>query len=255
MSLYQHRSTLRVLEVLEKLSNSENGYTLTELTKILEIPKSSLYPIIQTLNREGYLSLNEETLKFTLGAKVLILSASYLNKNTVLNILKNEMQKLVNKFSETCQLAVLKDGEVLYLARIDSLEPIRLVSSEGKRLPAYCTSLGKALLSNHSFINLKELYPNGLKKMTPKTIDNIEDLYNEILEIRKTSIAYEKEEVTEHIQCYSVPIMKKDEVYMAVSVTIPTFRASLKEEEIKKGLLEFKRKIEKIVINFENIQF
>ncbi len=255
MSLYQHRSTLRVLEILEKLANSENGYSLTELTKILEIPKSSLYPIIQTLNSEGYLSLNEQTLKFTLGARVLALSAAYLNKNTVLGILKNEMQELVDRFSETCQLAVLKDGEVLYLIRIDSSERIRLVSNEGTRLPAYCTSLGKALLSKHTFTELKDLYPNGLKKITPKTIDSIEDLYNEILEIRKTGIAYEKEEVTEDIQCYSVPIVKKDEIYMALSVSIPTFRADSKEEKIKNGLLEFKKKIEKIVINFENINF
>lgn len=255
MSLYQHRSTLRVLEILEHLAKSESGYSLTELTKKLKVPKSSLYPIIQTLNNEGYLSLNEQTLKFTLGAKVLALSSAYLNKNTVLGILKNEMQELVNQFSETCQLAVLKEGEVLYLIRIDSSEPIRLVSNEGASLPAYCTSLGKALLSKHSFTELKDLYPDGLKKITSKTIDNVEDLYNEILKIRKTGIAYENGEVTENIQCYSVPIVKKDEIYMAVSVSIPNFRAVFKEQKIKKGLLEFKKKIEKIVVDFENINF
>lgn len=69
------------------------------------------------------------------------------------------MKAIVNQCAEICQFGILEHSDVLYLAKVDSPEPIRLSSSIGKRLPAYCTSLGKALLCEFSKEELQELYP------------------------------------------------------------------------------------------------
>ena len=89
--------------------------------------------------------------------------------------IKTIMTNMVNVCSETCHYAILIEGDVLYLQKIDSPEPIRMFSSIGKRLPAYGTGLGKALLMDHNMDQLRSLYPNGLKKLTKNTASSVEN--------------------------------------------------------------------------------
>lgn len=73
------------------------------------------------------------------------------------------MTNIVNSCSETCQLGILDNNEVLYIGKVDSPEPIRLISYVGKKIPANCTGLGKALLCDFDKEKLISLYPDGLK--------------------------------------------------------------------------------------------
>lgn len=57
----QHRATARVLDILEHLAVKKEGLTLTELAQELEAPKSSLFPIVHTLEERRYLRQNRET--------------------------------------------------------------------------------------------------------------------------------------------------------------------------------------------------
>lgn len=122
----------------------------------------------------------------------LIGSASQKNI-TVLNIFKAEMKKIVAQTVEVCQLGVLVDGDVLYLAKEDSPEPIRLVSFVGKRLPAYCTAIGKALLSDYTYKELSELYPDPLRPLTEKPVPISKNCTKNIRSLNKTVILKKKE--------------------------------------------------------------
>ncbi|AOY75623.1 IclR family transcriptional regulator [Clostridium formicaceticum] len=251
MSSDNHRSTSRVLDILEVLASSQKGYTLTEVAAAIDAPKSSIFPIIHTLQSRGYIEINENTSRYFLGIKALDLGSSYLNSHSMLSFIRKEMQHIVDTCSETCQLGILDKGDVLYIEKIDSPEPIRMISHVGKRLPAYCTSLGKALLCDHDKEALHNLFPEGLKKFTPSTITDIEVLYEQLLEVRQTQIAYESEEITEYIQCFAVPLRKNGLISGALSVTVPKFRLTEEKAElIKKQLLESQAKIEALMIKF-----
>lgn len=78
MTQGQHRATARVLDILESLSGSEEGLTLTELSQALDAPKSSLFPIVHTLEERRYLPAGRwGPGRYTMGPRALVLGAAF----------------------------------------------------------------------------------------------------------------------------------------------------------------------------------
>lgn len=248
MTETNHRPTSRVLDILELLAFSPDGYTLTEIANAINAPKSSIFPVVHTLLERNFIAFNNQTSKYVIGISSFAVGSSYIENIDSLDFVKKEMEHIVDVSSETCQMAVLDKGEVLYLAKIDSPEPIRLISAVGKRLPAYCTALGKALLCNFSKEELKKLYPQGLKPYTKNTITDIDVLYHQLCNIKKTNIATEFGESTEHVECLAVPICQGDKIIFSISVSIPVFRVTEEKNKlIERLLLQSKTKIETLI--------
>jgi len=152
------------------------------------------------------------------------------------------MRHIVNISGEICQLGIRDQDKVLYLAKEDSAQAIRLVSYVGKRLPLYCTALGKSLLSNMSIDEVIKLYPNGLEPVNSNTITNFRVLEKELLETQKTGISVDNEEVSEQIYCIATPLYKGNEIVAGISVSTPTFRLDKEKTELIKSLLLLARK-------------
>ena len=251
MAYTAHRSTLRVLEILTLISRSKNGYTLSDLSRLLSAPKSSLSPIVHTMEKEQYLTLDVETGQYRIGKNTYFAGCAYETSHTSLDYIRTCMKQLVLKCGETCHLGILSGGSTLYIAKTESDNPITLRSRVGQTLPAYCTGLGKALLSDYTKKELEQLYPDGLTMYTPTTITDIETLYQVLQETRKTGFAYEHSELTEGIMCIAVPLRNNGKIIAASSICIPTYRASEEKQETVRILLqEFKQKIEKNFSDF-----
>lgn len=246
----KHRPTSRVLDILELLSSSSNGYTLTEIADAIGTPKSSIFPVIHTMYNRKFITINKQTSKYVIGINTFAAGSSYLQNLNFLNFVKEEMKYIADESLETCQLGVLDKGDVLYIAKIDSLEPIRLISSVGKRLPAYCTALGKALLCDSSISDLRTLYPDGLKSYTKNTITDFNVLHKQLIAVRKSNISLECEESTNYINCIAVPVKNDNVIVLSISVTIPTFRETPEKIELIKTLLiKTKNKVEILFSN------
>ena len=248
MAKEEHRSTARVLSILQLLSSHQNGCTLAELSQLLEAPKSSLFPIIHTMADQNFVSYDETAQAYSIGLNSYLTGISYLKKHGVFELILGEMKHIVDQCSEICQFGILEHSEVLYLAKVDSPEPVRLSSDIGKRLPAYCTSLGKALLSNISPKELAALYPDPLIPVTGNTVRNLEELLLQLSHIHKTSIALEQGETHPDISCIATPLMKAGNIVAAISVSVPTFRFTpQKQKQIESILLTSKASLEKLL--------
>lgn len=233
----EHKSTARVLTILKVLASEDAGLTLTELSQHLNAPKSSLFPIIHTMANQNFIGYDENSQKYTIGLNAYLTGISYLKHSINLDNIKHQMEQIVSACSEICQFGVLDGPNVLYLAKVDSPEPVRLTSNVGKRLPAFCTSLGKALLCMHNMDDLKKLYPDPLIGMTQNTVTDLNVLYDQLKDIKVNFIAYERGETHPDISCISVPLFKGEKVVAAVSVSVPTFRFTPEKCEQIKGLL------------------
>ncbi len=133
MTSDNHRPTARILDILEALAESENGYTLTEIADAINAPKSSIFPIVHTLNARKYITIDKNTSKYSIGIRSYTLGSSFFEKRTIFNYIIDEMTNIVNSCSETCQLGILDNNEVLYIGKVDSPEPIRLISYVGEK--------------------------------------------------------------------------------------------------------------------------
>ena len=165
MTQEQHRATARVLDIFEALSASKQGLTLTELSQALDAPKSSLFPIVHTMEERHYLQQHQGTGRYTMGPGVLTLGAAFAADEGRASIVQ-VMKDVVETCQETCQLGILDQGNVLYIEKQDSTQAIRMISWVGNRLPATATAIGKALLSGLTDSQVRALYQNGLSRLT-----------------------------------------------------------------------------------------
>ncbi|MBD5395055.1 MAG: IclR family transcriptional regulator [Lachnospiraceae bacterium] len=255
----EHRSTTRVLDALELIAQGgKSGYTLTEICQQLDVAKSSMLPILHTLVHRHYLSTDSVSGKYTIGSYAFQIGNAYLENFDTMSEITKELHNITNVCSETSYFATLKDGEAFYIAKADSSESIRMVAAIGHSLPAYSTGIGKALLTDYSLADLKKLYPQGLRSLTPKTITDFNELAAQLKKSRSCGFSCEIEESTQYIRCLAVPLRKNGTVIAAISVAIPVFRYTSEKEDLILHLLEnSKQRLEHIFqsinVNFDII--
>lgn len=243
-----HKPTLRVINVLNIVDKYEQGLTFSDISEKLNIPKSTLSPILKTLVESKYLEIDEKGCYKT-SFQLFQLGMSYSGHLDVMSIIRKQMENIVDKVGEITQFGVLIDDMVLYLEKVNTNDSIEIVSSVGKKLPARATGLGKALLSGLTNEEIEKLY-DGVKftKITENTKDNLNDLIEEIEQVRKNGYALDNQEISMNMSCVAVPIKVNGKVKGAMSVTYPMFRKTEgKNEEILDALLYHKNIIEKIL--------
>jgi DNA-binding IclR family transcriptional regulator len=157
---------------------------------------------------------------------------NYIPDKTAYQFITAEMEHVAAQTSEICQMGILDQGQVFYIAKVDSKEDIRIASFVGKRLPAYCTALGKAMLSSKTTAELQALYPNGLTPCTQHTVTGFSELERQLQTVNVRGYAYEKGETTDQIECFAVPLCKNKVIFAAISVSVPSFRATTEKNEL-----------------------
>ncbi len=243
----QHRATARVLDILEHLTSADGrGQTLTELAQALDAPKSSLFPILHTLEERRYIRLDRPTGQYFIGPGAYVLGAAF-SGGRGLDPIAQVMKDVVCRCEETCQLGILDHGNVLYVEKEDSPQAIRMISQVGKRLPANSTAIGKALLSGLENEAVRSLFPAELPRLTEKTVTDLETLLSQLGDIRSGGIASEREETAPQLACWAVPLRRRGEVFAALSVSVPLFRCSAEKEAlVRRSLLDARQEIEQI---------
>ena len=242
----QHRSTERVVLILEFLTETENsGKTLTEIANYLNAPKSSILPILRTLVSYGYLLYNPIVMQYFLGYKLYEIGTKYVGDSNMDDVIFQVMYNFAVANNITLILGELIAGDVLVVQRVDSFEKLRFYRAVGRRIPAYADAVGKILLAEKSDADVMRLYPEGLTPITPKTITNPSVLFEDLDTIRQTGVAVSNEESTLYVRSVAVPIKKHDVTCYGLEICISIFDyTEEKERKLLYELYELKGKIE-----------
>ncbi len=246
MNSNEHRATGRVLDILELLSAKTEGLSLTEIATALNAPKSSLLPILHTMCERNFLRLSaQDSNRYKISYQTYMVGSAYSSNKTTITFLRQRMQRIVDEMKEIAQLAILSGDSVYYLIRVETDNPITLRSQETRMLPAYCTGLGKALLSGLTEEEVRALYPYGLTAHTPRTISTFERLEEQLREVRRTGYSYEHAELVEGVECVATPLHSHDNVVAAISFTMPDYRINEERRECARRLLaSFRSEVE-----------
>lgn len=202
-----NRTVERTIEIMELLSKEKKGLTIKEISKIMDMPKTSTYDILETLAYKEILEKNVgEQNTYKIGIKSFQIGSSYLNTKELFQIINEPLTKLAEKTQKTAFYAVENNGEVVYLAKKTSPKAIITTSEVGSRNPLYCTSLGKAILAFTSEEKRKILVEKqSFEKKTPYTLDK-DTLLAELELIRERGYAIDNREVEKHMLCIGAPI-------------------------------------------------
>ena len=242
----QHRSTKRVLDIFEALANASEGLTMAEICREVNVPKGSLSPILHTMADASYVAYDDTTKHYSIGLKTYLLGKSFDRENTSLSLFMAAMREVTKACGETCQLGVLDHGRVLYIAKVDSPQPIRLTSSIGKTLPIHYTAIGKVLVSEMDEERVRAMLHEPLERPTDASVRTADEFIAQLSQVRSEGFAYDREEATKAIQCIGIGIHIHGAIQYGLSVTTPSYRLTDdKKALIKEALSRAKRHMER----------
>ncbi len=223
----------RALATLEALAHTPDGMTLAELSRTLGEAKSSLLNVLRTLEDGGFVSRNPETKRYHLGPQLLVLSAAYARQSSLLREFYALAPDIARELGETVQLAVLRGRFVLYVAKQEGTQWVRLASEVGTLLPAHATSLGKCLLAWLDEAALDALLAGiKLEQLTPYTITDLAQLKTELATVRARGYAVDRGETLEEVRCVGAPIHDASgRVVAAMSISVPSSRFDGQREQ------------------------
>src|SRR5437764_15207858 len=135
----------RALSMLETVAQEPDGLSNAEISRKLEIPKSSASYILRTLETQGYLTRDPEGGKYRVGLKILSLSRGALSGIDVREVALPIMRHLMEKTNLTCHLAILDGPDAVYIEKVEPQGFIRMDTWVGRRMRVHATSVGKAL--------------------------------------------------------------------------------------------------------------
>lgn len=220
----------KAMQVLEIVSNANSPMRFTEILELSDQPRGTLHRQISNLVEEGLLTANPDH-SYELGISLLKLASKAWSNNDFRQIAAPHLLDLHAKTGETIHLGILKNEQVIYLDKVESQQSVRMYSQVGNASPLYCTGVGKAALSTLNNDQLEMVLQRiEFNAYTQSTILSVEDLNAEILDIKNTGNAWDREEHEVGIHCVAAPVFSTNRhIAAGVSVTGPVFRISKKD--------------------------
>ncbi|MFP4660570.1 MAG: IclR family transcriptional regulator [Halanaerobiales bacterium] len=238
------KSLDRSLSIIEELVFSDKNLGVTELSNRLGIHKSTIHRLLATLSYRGYVEQDEYG-RYKEGLKLFEIGGIVLNKLDLRKRIKPYLVQLQQETKETIHLGILDGKEIVYIDKEETTETIRMYSEVGRRIDAYCTSLGKVLLA-YKNIDINKLYKDEtLRKYTQSTITDRQELSSHLAKVRKQGFAVDNEEQEQGIRCIGGPIFDyRGEISAAFSIAGPTTRMTVQRvANLAKKVIEYSRVI------------
>jgi len=222
----------RTLQMLQLFSPQKPEWGISEISKELNLYKSSIHNTLYTLLNRGFVVQNPSNDKYRLSIKFFELGSIVFGDIDLRKIAHPYLEEISREFNETVHMGILSDGDVISIEQEKSNQSLHHQVFIGKRAPLHCTGVGKAILAFLDQEKIEKIIRDkGLKKFTENTIVDINKLQDELTGIRKKGYAIDHMEHELGVRCIAVPIKDyQGKVIASLSVSGPAFR--IKDEKI-----------------------
>jgi DNA-binding IclR family transcriptional regulator len=194
------------LSILELLTGSHAGMTLSELMEQCNLAKSSIHYLLVTLERCGYILRSDRSGRYLLSVKLLSMANSSLTCLGIRHLAAPYLFGLRMRTGLTAHLGILEHNEAVLIARQG--DEAHLASWVGKRMALHCTAIGKAILAHlpHDEIELI-LRTYALARHNENTIASLPRLKTELERVIEVGYAVDNEEDELGVRCLGVPVL------------------------------------------------
>ncbi|MET3698577.1 IclR family transcriptional regulator [Bacillus oleivorans] len=227
------QSVDRALHILELLKNNPKGLGVTEISKSLDVAKSTAHRLLMSLEGYGYVQKFGKDASYRLGLKFIEMNQVVVENLNVVEIARPYLEKLSADTGEIVHLVMLDGYEIVYIDKVDNNSTIRIYSQIGRRAQLHCTGVGKAILAHFDKASITRFIENNdFRSYTQNTIIDGQALLSELEKIRLDEISFDNEEHEAGIQCVAAPIKDhRNHVQYAISVTGPLTRMTKEKLE------------------------
>ncbi|MDE2611366.1 MAG: IclR family transcriptional regulator [Burkholderiales bacterium] len=214
----------RGLRILMEFSKQEPVLNGAELSRRLDVPRSTVFRLLQTLESLGFIERAASgDRNYRLGVSVLRLGFEYLNSLELTDLGNPIIEKLRDATGYSSHIIILDRQDAVFVAKAASRDPVFSAVSIGTRLPAHATVIGQVLLGDCDLAALHKLYPQGpLKRYTDHTPETIEALFARVQEYAARGYATSQSFFEYGISTVVAPVRDhRNKIVAAISVTVP----------------------------------
>ena len=215
----------RALGVLTSVARLERA-ALSDLAREVDVPTATTHRILVTLQKHGFVAFDEERQEWMIGVEAYRTGASFLRRNSVLEIGRPILRRLMQDSGETANLAVPDGAEVVFVGQVETPNPIRAFFPPGARTPMYASGTGKAILAAMSEAVVSRILAAAeMERFTGHTLVPGQGLQADLATTRARGWSHDREERYEGMSCIGAAIFNdRAEPCAGISVSGPTVR-------------------------------
>jgi len=218
----------RMMDILGSFTTVARALSLAQIAQSAGLPRATTHRMLTALREIGFIQQEARSGLYSLGIRLFELGSLALTNMDLLREAKPFMDRLSRLANESVHLGVFDGYNVIVVEREDPQERVSARSLGGtESAPAYCTSVGKAVLAFQGAEVIDRIVAAGMKPFTANTLTTAEALNAELAVIRKRGYSIDNSEHQIWVRCVAAPIRNAGgQVFAAVSVTGPSDRVT-----------------------------
>lgn len=223
------RAVERALQLIEVFARSRGPLSITDLSKTLDLPPSTVHRLVQTLMTLSYVVQYPQSKRYGPGRSIAEVTRSMILKYEFTRHAQPFLEKLVETTGETANLAALYGSSAIYLNQVESPSAMRVSNSVGSLVPLHCTAVGKIFLADFAPRTLRDtLEHTGLAALTDHSLTSRKALEHDLERVRTQGYALDDEEFTLGVRCIAVALRgSSGAVIAAIGLSAPASRLAL----------------------------
>ena len=222
----------RALQILDLFDEQTPELRITDISKRLDLHKSTLHSLLKTLQLHGYIHQDTETGKYQLGMKLLERGHLLLQTLDIRTVARRNLTELSQLTGQTTHLVVLDGKEGVYIDNVEGSKAAIRYSRIGRRVPLHSSAVGKVLAANLSPEDLTRVLTGYVFQVqTPATIRDKAAFLLELEQVRSLGYALDNEENEQGVRCSSVAIRDHTGKVVA-AMSISTMTSSVTSDQL-----------------------
>jgi DNA-binding IclR family transcriptional regulator len=230
----------RLLDILLLFNDGKESWSVDDMARMLDLPKSTCYRLVRALQEKGFLEKSANS-SYQLGVTFVRLTGIALNSNRDIRLLAlPSMKRIADAVKESVSLMRLMNNQVVCVENIEGQSTLRVSIPHGHIQPLHAGASSRVLLAHLPEETWPKVLEFPLRRYTRTTITDYDALRENLRQIRRDGYAISEGEVAAGARAVAVPLVRgRDEVFAALSIEAPNIRMT--DEVLTDCLEQLKR--------------
>jgi len=223
------QSVERAAAIMDAVARAgPDGVSLSEISEAVGLHVSTVFHLVKTLEKVGYLARPDGGKRYRIGSGVFTLAAAAFEETTLLNLGQPILERLSRETGEAAHLAVRSNADIVLIARTEATGMLQMSARTGVVRPAHATAIGKLLLAFAPEAERDRLLASmDLPALTDWTITDRKVLQEALAAIRNSGFAEDRQEFDTDVRCIAMPISDfSGRCVAAMGLSSPVWRAA-----------------------------
>lgn len=215
------QSVDRAMSLLEALAEEDEGCRLIDLASRTNLSSSTAHRLLTTLQRRHFVQFDPSQGVWHVGRQSFVVGAGFVHRRNYVATALPFLRRLRDITHETANLGLAEDGDVVVVSQAESREIMRAITRVGGRVPMASSGMGKALLATYPSDEVAaSVAIRGMRRYTPKSIQRMSALKEELERVRRNGYAVDDEEYQIGLRCIAATVYNShSEALCAISVS------------------------------------